>query len=65
MSEASVLAGANSDRLTWLELPISIASAIVSPSARPRPSTSALAMPPAAVGSITLRIASHRVVPMP
>ena len=62
---ASVLAGAKSERLIWLELPISIARAIVSPSARPKPSTSAPKMPVAAVGSMTLRIASHLVVPSP
>ena len=42
-----------------------MASAIVSPSARPKPSTSAPKIPVAAVGSMTLRIASHFVVPMP
>ena len=64
-SAASVLAGENSDRLIWLELPTSIASAIVSPSARPKPSTSAPKMPVAAVGSMTFRIASQRVAPIP
>src|SRR5262249_17792301 len=62
---ARVLAGEKSERLSWFELPISIASAMVSPSARPKPSTSAPKIPVAAVGSMTFRIASHRVVPMP
>ena len=62
---ASVLAGEKSERLIWFELPISIASAMVSPSARPKPSTSAPKMPVDAAGSITLRMASQRVVPMP
>jgi hypothetical protein len=64
-SAASVSAGAKSERVTWLELPISMASAIVSPSARPKPSTMALKIPPAAVGTRTLRITSQRVAPIP
>ena len=64
-SDASVLAGENSDRLIWLLLPISMASAMVSPSARPKPSTRAARMPDDAVGSMTFSIASQRVVPMP
>src|SRR5262249_35191281 len=64
-SAASVLAGEKSERLNWFEFPMSIASAIVSPSARPKPRTSAPNMPVDAVGSITLRIASQRVAPIP
>ena len=60
-----MLAGENSDQLIWFELPISMASAMVSPSARPKPSTSEAKMPLEAVGSITFMIASHLVVPMP
>ena len=42
-----------------------MASAIVSPRARPKPSTRLAKMPDEAVGSITFMIASHRVVPRP
>src|SRR5262249_5135039 len=62
---ASVLAGENSERLSWFELPISIASAMVSPSARPNARTNAPKMPVDAVGSMTRKIASQRVAPMP
>src|SRR5262249_4380128 len=62
---ASVFAGANNDSVSWFEFPMSIASAIVSPRARPKPSTSAPKIPVAAVGSMTPRMASQRVAPMP
>ncbi len=64
-SEAKVFAGEKSERLIWLALPISMASAMVSPRARPNPSTKAARIPEEAVGSMTLRIASQRVVPIP
>jgi hypothetical protein len=60
-----VLAGEKSERLIWFELPISMASAMISPSARPNPRTSAPKIPVDAVGSITFRIASQRVAPIP
>jgi hypothetical protein len=49
----------------WFAFPISMASAMVSPRARPKPSTSAPKIPVDAAGSITFRIASHRVAPIP
>ena len=62
---ARVLAGENSDQLITLALPASIASAIVSPSARPKPRLIAPKMPVAAVGMKIARIASQRVSPIP
>src|SRR5262249_27809799 len=44
-SAARVLAGENSERLIWFELPISMARAMVSPRARPNPRTSAPKIP--------------------
>lgn len=64
-SAARVLAGANKDTEMVLALPTSMASAMVSPSARPRPSTSEPKIPVAAEGTITFRMASQCVVPMP
>src|SRR5476651_362880 len=58
-----VLAGAKSDALIWLLLPTSMASAIVSPMARPNASTAAPKMPLAAIGREICRITSHRVAP--
>jgi len=59
------LAGENNEIDNWFEFPTSIARAIVSPSARPNPSTIAPNSPRAAVGRITLRIVSQRVAPRP
>src|SRR5262249_44940870 len=64
-SAASVLAGENIDQLITFALPASIASAIVSPSARPNPRMTAPRMPVDAVGTMTARIASQRVAPRP
>ena len=46
-------------------LPITMVTAIVSPSARPSASSTAPINPMRAVGITTSRIASHRVAPMP
>src|SRR4029079_17138622 len=62
---ASVLAGEKIDQLTTVALPASMASAIVSPSARPKPRMTAPKIPVEAVGTITARIASQRVAPSP
>src|SRR5476651_358217 len=58
-----VLAGAKSDALIWLLLPTSMASAIVSPMARPRARMAAPKMPLAAIGREICRITSQRVAP--
>ena len=47
------------------ELPISSATAMVSPIARPRPIMTADTMPPRLCGNTEPRIISHRVAPMP
>src|SRR5262249_46364530 len=54
---ARVWAGENTERLITLEFPASIARAMVSPSARPKPRTTEPKMPVAAVGMNTARIA--------
>ena len=64
-SAASVFAGENIDQLMTLALPASMARAIVSPSARPKPRITAPKIPVEAVGTITARIASQRVAPSP
>ena len=56
---ASVSPGANSDAWMPVWLPITWVTAIASPNARPRPSSTAAAIPGAAYGIATLRIASH------
>ena len=60
-----MLPGDESDQLNTFALPASIASAIVSPKARPNPSTRAPKMPPEAVGSVTRKMTSQRVAPRP
>ena len=62
-SDAMVLAGAKIDALIWLLLPTSMASAIVSPIARPSASTAAPTMPVSAIGSEICQITSQRVAP--
>src|SRR5208337_5415196 len=62
---ASVLAGENSDTLITFAFPTSIASAMVSPSARPNASTIPPKVPLDAVGRVTAKIASQRVAPSP
>src|SRR5262249_37797650 len=64
-SAAKVLAGENNDTVNRLAFPTSIASAIVSPKARPKPSTIPPNMPREAVGNRTPRIVSHLVAPRP
>ena len=49
----------------WAVDPMTRATAIVSPMARPRPSMTAPVMPPRLQGSTAWRIISHRVAPMP
>jgi hypothetical protein len=62
MTAAIVYCGANSDRLTCGLLPMTMVTAIVSPSARPRPSMTAPMMPARPYVSAT-RIDSQRVAP--
>src|SRR5919206_1085294 len=62
MAEAIVYDGSNSDRLICGRLPITIVTAIVSPSARPKPRITAPAIPGAPFTSTT-RIISHLVAP--
>ena len=57
------VAGAKSEAWISGELPITIVTAIVSPSARPRPRIAAPRMPGPAYGSTAMRIASQRVAP--
>ena len=50
---------------TWSTFPMTIVTAIVSPSARPNASMTPPRMPIRAVGRMTCRIVSHRVAPIP
>ena len=63
MTLARVAPGPSSESKTPGELPSSTAMAIVSPTARPRPSADAPTMPERAQGSIALRTISQRVAP--
>ena len=60
-----LLQGENNDHLITLELPASIASAIVSPRDLPKPRIIAPRFPVAAVGMKIAMIASQRVAPIP
>ena len=60
---ASVYDGAKSEAEISGRLPITIVTAIVSPSARPSPSTHAPKMPTRAAGSTTRVAVSHFVAP--
>src|SRR6185436_177189 len=62
MTAAIVYCGANSDSDTFGLFPITIVTAIVSPSARPKPSMTAPMMPVRAE-NIAARMASKRVAP--
>ena len=63
MTLASVLAGAKSDLLISGWLPMTMVTAIVSPSARPRPSMMAPTMPMRELRRTPMRIISQRVAP--
>src|SRR5690625_1363258 len=65
MTEGIVAAGPNRVRGSRAELPISMATAIVSPRARPKERTAPAMMPPRAYGSTARRSTSQRVAPRP
>src|SRR5919202_1226281 len=62
MTEAMVYEGSKSEALISGRLPMTIVTAIVSPTARPKPSMIAPAMPGAPLAS-TIRVVSHFVAP--
>ena len=64
-AEAIELPGANSDALILYALPMTNVTAIVSPSARPRPSMMPPITPTFVYGSTTFQTTSHVVQPMP
>ena len=64
-SAANVFAGENNETVSRLAFPTSIAKAIVSPNARPKPSTIPPNIPREAVGRITPSMVSHLVAPSP
>src|SRR5256885_4966256 len=63
MTLASVYAGEKRELEISGRLPMTIVTAIVSPSARPRASTAAPKIPALAAGRITLALVSHHVAP--
>ena len=63
MSLVSVAVGENSEVMSCGVLPMSICTAIVSPTARAIASTTAVRMPGAAAGTMTWTIVCHHVAP--
>ena len=64
-AEAIELPGSNSEALILYALPMTNVTAIVSPSARPRPSMMPPITPTLVYGSTTFQTTSHVVAPMP
>src|ERR1700722_2702692 len=64
MTEAMVYPGANSEALIWGLLPMTIVTAMVSPSARARARKTEPMMPVRAQGTTTCQVDSQRVAPM-